>query len=254
MSETRARNTANVATELVDIAIDVVNLDAEKLNLAGGTLTGNLITKNISIEQTSLDAVLNIEGPDSQVKDLRLNVSGSTRYTFRCSGAESGSESGSNFQILSRNDDGSARTNVIFYNRSSDATQLGGLVTNTTANAANVHTNTSGYIYRSTSSIKYKTDVETLRDEYADKLLELRPVWYRSLASVDKSEWSHYGLIAEEVAEIDPRLVHFAENEDGELEPEGVQYDRLVPHLINLVQRQQAQIDALTARLDEAGI
>ena len=38
MSETRARDTANVATELVDIAIDVVNLDAEKLDVAGGKI------------------------------------------------------------------------------------------------------------------------------------------------------------------------------------------------------------------------
>jgi hypothetical protein len=123
----------------------------------------------------------------------------------------------------------------------------------TTATGANlVVESASGtwLVRRSTSSIKYKTDVETLDDAYANKIFDLRPVWYRSNATLNNSQWSHYGLIAEEVAEVDPRLVYFSENEAGELEPEGVQYDRLVPHLINIVQRQQAQIDALTARID----
>ena len=139
----------------------------------------------------------------------------------------------------------------------------------TTANAANVHVATSnGTIYRSTSSIKYKTDVETLEDEYADRVLEMRPVWYRSITGNDPTGYSYYGLIAEEVAAIDPRLVSFGplpdcicgDDPDDEgvtlhtpeclTEPEGVQYDRLVPHLISVAQRQAAELAALTARLE----
>ena len=52
-------------------------------------------------------------------------------------------------------------------------------------------------------------------------------------------------FIAEEVAEIDPRLCFFKEEEDGNLEPEGVQYDRFVPHLLNLIKRQQQAIETL---------
>ena len=68
------------------------------------------------------------------------------------------------------------------------------------------------------------------------------------------------------VAAVDPRLVHYgvpesyepATGAEGELidptvadltEPEGVQYERFVPHLINLVSRQRADIEALEARL-----
>lgn len=141
------------------------------------------------------------------------------------------------------------------------------IVNLTTASAANVFISTANNsMYRSTSSAKYKTDIETLEDEYADIVFELRPVWYRSTTGNDPEEYSYYGLIAEEVAQVDPRLVHFGatadcgcvENEDGHIEheqacltePEGVFYERLVPHLINVVQRQQAQIDALTARIE----
>ena len=130
--------------------------------------------------------------------------------------------------------------------------------------AANVVVDVStGQIRRSTSSKKYKTDIETLEDSYADALLECRPVWYRSTAddSVDNPHYSYYGFIAEEVAEIDPRLVVWktAEvtiDEQGNRhyssitpEAESVQYDRFVPHLINLVKRQKQQIESLEARL-----
>jgi len=133
---------------------------------------------------------------------------------------------------------------------------------NTTASAANVVVTSGGYLGRSTSSIKYKTGVETLRDEYADAILNCRPVYYRSLCAEDNANWGWWGFIAEEVAKIDPRLVHWktiqrivddkGKSEDVPLEipePEGVQYDRFVPHLLNLIKRQKEQIESMEARL-----
>jgi len=115
----------------------------------------------------------------------------------------------------------------------------------TTVSAANVHVQSAGFLLRATSSIKYKTNVETIQDQYADAILGCRPVWYQSTCEADKPEWGHWGFIAEEVAEIDPRLCFFKEEEDGTLEPEGVQYDRFVPHLLNLIKRQQQAIATL---------
>jgi hypothetical protein len=138
----------------------------------------------------------------------------------------------------------------------------GGWYTNiTTANAANVHAVSNGEFYRSTSSIKYKTDVETLQNSYADAILNVRPVWYRSTCQDDNPTHSWWGFIAEEVAEVDPRLVQWKTKEityDGngspvetpcDPEPEGVAYDRFVPHLLNLIKRQKEQIEAMEARL-----
>jgi hypothetical protein len=131
----------------------------------------------------------------------------------------------------------------------------------TTANAANVNVDATGGMRRSTSSKKYKTDIETLQDSYADALLNCRPVWYRSTCEADCPEHSYWGFIAEEVAAIDPRLVHWKTidityGESGsvietpcEPEPEGVAYDRFVPHLLNLIKRQKEQIEAMEARL-----
>ena len=119
----------------------------------------------------------------------------------------------------------------------------------TTASAANTFISSNGTLARSTSSIKYKTNVETIEDQYADAILGCRPVWYQSTSEADNPEWGHWGFIAEEVVQIDPRLCFFKEEEDGTLEPEGVQYDRFVPHLLNLIKRQQQAIETLEAKV-----
>jgi hypothetical protein len=116
----------------------------------------------------------------------------------------------------------------------------------TTASAGNVFINSStGLLQRSTSSVKYKTDVEDAELSYSEALVYgSRPVWYRSLSENDPSEYSYWGFIAEEVAEIDPRMVHWGD--DG---PEGVQYDRYVVHLVSVIQKQQQRLDVLEARI-----
>jgi len=133
---------------------------------------------------------------------------------------------------------------------------------NGSASSANMVVNSSGLFLRSVSSGKYKTDVEDVQDSYVNSLLNIRPVYYRSLLENDNSEHSHWGFIAEEVAEIDPRLVHYktvdvSYTDDGERvetelktpEPEGVQYERFVPLMLKLIQNQQTLIESLTARI-----
>lgn len=136
-----------------------------------------------------------------------------------------------------------------------------GAYNGTTGLSPNAVFASNGYFARSTSSIKYKTDVETLENSYADALLDCRPVWYHSLCENDNPGHSYWGFIAEEVAAIDPRLVHWKTfevtyDEDGSAveapcdpEPEGVQYDRFVPHLINLIKRQKEQLESQAATI-----
>ena len=141
----------------------------------------------------------------------------------------------------------------------------------TTTGGGPVYVESDGDLLRYTSSLKYKTDVETIEDARADAILNCRPVWYRSKCDNDiktegseKSDWGWYGFIAEEVAEIEPRLVNWAtkdgvKQEDGSVESverdpadyeaEGVRYDNFVPLLVNLVKRQQAAIATLEAKV-----
>ena len=123
------------------------------------------------------------------------------------------------------------------------------IYSSTTAVGASVSiTGTAGYLQRSTSSIKYKTDVENMDSTKSESIYQMRPVWYRSKCATDRKDWSYYGLIAEEIAEIEPRLVHWGEvKEDGTQEPEGVMYDRLTVLLLSEIKKQQAIITQLQA-------
>jgi len=134
---------------------------------------------------------------------------------------------------------------------------------NTTGSTTNyMRIGANGEMYRSTSSIAYKTDVEDMGDTYADAILNLRPVWYRSTCESDNPNHSHWGFIAEEVEQVDPRLCSFrdveiAYNEEGKqvVTPldtpvvDGVDYAALTPLLLNLIKRQKEQIEAMEARL-----
>lgn len=140
---------------------------------------------------------------------------------------------------------------------------------NTTAEAANAVINTDGSFSRSTSSEEYKTGIEPMQDAYADAIVQgAQPIYYRSLGKADQADWSYWGISAEQLATIDPRLVHWGHSTkevpqslglppktvpdlDSPLKPIGVQYSRVVPALLNVVKRQGAAIDALTARLDK---
>jgi hypothetical protein len=159
--------------------------------------------------------------------------------------------------------------------------------TGTTASAANLYQSASGAaVLRSTSSKRYKRDIETLEPARADAVLAARPIWYRSTAVADNPEWGYYGLLAEEVAKIDPRLVSWAYRDSdyrlvkvkrgkqakfdkkgemvapatppvlerrlkkgAKLVPDGVQYERFVVLLLDIAKRQGERIDALERQL-----
>lgn len=137
----------------------------------------------------------------------------------------------------------------------------------TTASAANAFLDSgdNNNLLRSTSSLRYKKDIEDLDDEHSKSIYEMRPVWYRSKAEKDNPDWSWFGLIAEEMAEIEPRLVHYTYSEDSyDIEvdeqgnetktlkdnavrdvPDGIQYDRLTVLLLKEIQQLRAELDEL---------
>ena len=233
---------------------------SEKLRITSSGNLGLSTTSPVAQTQsdgTALTPVLDLKGTGSVT-----NASGVLQFT-RKDNATQGSmiyNSGDDAGLTMRNTDGNG---MGFYNGTTLALRVdssgkmysSATYTNTTSNSANVSVpNSDGQFYRSTSSIKYKDNVTTLTDSLADKILNCRPVSYTSKCSNDDKTKVFYGLIAEEVDKIDQSLV-FYNNETETPEPEGVQYDRFVPALINLVNRQKAKIEALEARVTtlEAG-
>ena len=93
------------------------------------------------------------------------------------------------------------------------------------------------------SSIRYKTNVESLTPAL-DKVLQLRPVYYTKISGTGSTE---IGLIAEEVAEIYPELIKY----DDAGQVDGINYTRIAPILIKTIQEQQELIKNLTKRIDD---
>ncbi|WP_421852682.1 DUF2793 domain-containing protein [Oricola sp.] len=102
----------------------------------------------------------------------------------------------------------------------------------TTASAANAFLDSGdgNNLLRSTSSLKYKRDIEPVEPARAEALMAVDPIWYRSKAKADNPNWSWYGFAAEDVANVDPRMVHWGFGEDDyEAVETEVPFDKLGP-------------------------
>jgi hypothetical protein len=90
------------------------------------------------------------------------------------------------------------------------------------------------------SSRRFKDDIQDMGEASSD-LMKLRPVTFRyKQAQEDGSHPLQYGLVAEEVAEVNPGLVQF--DQDGQ--PQTVLYHVLPALLLNEAQKEHQRVDA----------
>ena len=101
------------------------------------------------------------------------------------------------------------------------------------------------------SARRFKTDIGDMENASAG-LLALRPVTFHYKRELDKAGSPQFGLIAEEVAKVNPDLVTY----DAKGELSTVRYEAVNAMLLNeflkacrQIDAQQKQIDALTAGL-----
>jgi hypothetical protein len=109
--------------------------------------------------------------------------------------------------------------------------------------AVNMVVSGSGQLGVRPSSARYKRDIQPL-DERSQGLWQLHPVTFRY--KQDPSNERQYGLIAEQVAEVYPELV--VRGEKGEVE--SVQYEELIPLMLNEMQHQRDEVQHQQAALN----
>lgn len=114
----------------------------------------------------------------------------------------------------------------------------------TTGTGTNLAVLSDGFFYRSTSSIKYKREVQDLSKGLA-AVLALRPVSFKSKSLADKN-FVFGGLIAEEVHAAG--LTEFVQY-TPEGEPDGISYGQMVVVAFKAIQEQQALIQDLLTRV-----
>ena len=118
-------------------------------------------------------------------------------------------------------------------------------VTTGVANAIAVVVDSDGQLGTVSSSQRTKDNIADM-GEASSTLMRLRPVTFHYKSDQNpKGRSLQYGLIAEEVEKIAPRLV--ARSANGEIET--VYYQHLAPMLLNEYQKQQRVIGVQTERL-----
>ncbi len=119
---------------------------------------------------------------------------------------------------------------------------------------------TTGLLGHASSSRRYKEDIRPM-EQTSEALYRLHPVTFRYKKEIDRTQSTAFGLIAEEVAKVNPNLI--ACNSQGQ--PESVHYEMVNAMLLNeflkehqtvqelkaIVAQQKSQIDAVTAGLQK---
>jgi hypothetical protein len=177
--------------------------------------------------------------------NLNIGTTGSANVRLRVRSSTTGT---GNFTIYAEN----STPTALFYVRDDGAFCTGAGTSSpysaTTASAANVFVDSSGILYRSTSSIRYKENVQDYSNGLAD-LAKLRPVTFNSKQKEGEENpdiHTYAGFIAEEVH--DAGLTEFVQyNDQGQ--PDALAYANMVALLTKSIQELSAEVEALKAKV-----
>jgi trimeric autotransporter adhesin len=134
-------------------------------------------------------------------------------------GAGSGINAASNVICIGANVAGDNVSNSCFIGNIFNATSSGGTA---------VFVNSNGQLGITTSSRRFKDDIHSM-DKASEALFSLKPVTFRYKKEIDPAGTSQFGLIAEEVAAVNPDLV--VRDKNGEIY--SVRYDQVNAMLLN---------------------
>ena len=210
--------------------------DNTKMPIVGGTFTGAVGFKNSTWNPVGDDCYMGdfnaagcvaFKSMSSQLTGIALVGAGSNMYG----------------RLLVQNDGGDMylATNGAFY-------------------VSNGNNSARAPIYASaftqSSSRRVKKNIEDMTDEEAKKLLHVEVKSYDYI-NPDMPDGC-FGCIAEDMAKLIPSCVNgdvdCADDDAAAIQGIGIDYSKLVPHLIKMVQIQQAQIDAQQEQINKLAL
>jgi hypothetical protein len=216
-------------------------LDAGSFDLFGTSVSISGDTLAVSAPDKSL----HIKGAGDQEVLIESSDTGGLRWSLQASDGAAGGRFeivdrtlGTNrLTILSNGNVGIGTTGPV------DKLQVNGIISVITLGAAGATAlcrNASNQIATCSSSLRYKSNIESYLSG-TEILDRLRPVTF----NWKDGGMLDLGLVAEEVAEIDPLLVTY--NTKGQVE--GVKYNRIGVVLVNVVKEQQSLLQIQSEKL-----
>ena len=120
------------------------------------------------------------------------------------------------------------------------ATYIAGISGQTASGGAAVYVNSDGKLGTSTSSKRFKEDIQPM-NKASEAILALRPVSFRYKKEIDPKAIPQFGLVAEEVEKVNPDLVV----RDKEGKPYTVRYDQVNAMLLNEFLKEHRKVEQL---------
>ena len=112
--------------------------------------------------------------------------------------------------------------------------------------AAAVFVNSSGKLGTTTSSRRFKEDIKPMNDA-SEALLALQPVTFRYKKEIDPQGIPQFGLIAEEVEKVNPKLV--VRDKEGKVNT--VRYEQINAMLLNEFLKEHKKVEIQQATIAE---
>ena len=221
----------------------------------------------VNIGSTTPGSIVDV-GYNLQVSN-NLEVLGSSTFTsatfgggFTLGGATSGTVIGTNGDIetdgLLRVGGGSGYSGVTITNAGTITADAGIFAggslgrSNLTGSTTGATFDTNGNLIRTTSSARYKEDIEDASYSYED-VLSLTPKTFKIKEEVLRNEnpKTYGGFIAEDVDQIEGLrvFVNYLTLEDGSVVPDGINYGEMVSALVSALKHQDSRIKALEAQV-----
>ncbi len=181
---------------------------------------------------------------------LGLNTTGDNNIGIGAGGGIKLTNGNNNIIIFDQGAPGDNNTIRIGQQGLQQTTYLAGVSGTTVAGGVGVVIDTKGRLGTVTSSARYKDGIKAM-DKSSESLLSLKPVTFRYKKTLDPNGIPQYGLVAEQVAEVDPNLVA----RDATGKPYTVRYEAVNAMLLNEFlkeHRRVGQLEATVASLESA--
>jgi endosialidase-like protein len=254
----------NTATGNQAMFGDNVHLSTGSANTATGHQALFSYTRGNNNTADGFEALFhNTTGDNNTANGLQAlfnNTTGSSNIAIGLGAGENLTTGSNNIDIGNEGVAGESGTIRIGTLGTQQATYIAGILGKTVPKITPVFINSDGKLGTITSSQRFKTEIKPM-DKASEAIHALKPVTFRYKRELDPDGTPQFGLVADDVAKVNPGLV--VRDEKGEVYT--VRYDAVNAMLLNeflkehrkneeqqaIIEQQQKQIEALSAGLQK---